>query len=211
MKLKRKKLEERPYLGSGSSIELTINKNMSKIGLKPVQIKEGVTVNMAGQEFKTQGPKGELVFGIPSGIEVKIEDGFVVVSQKQKGFKETRALLGLTRSMIANMVKGVTDGFEKKLELSGVGYRAQVSGEDLTLNIGFSHQVKIKPETGIKFAVADNTIVISGIDKALVGNTAAKIRAIRPPEPYKGKGIKYQGEVIRRKAGKAAKAVGGTK
>ena len=123
----------------------------------------------------------------------------------------SRALLGLTRSIISNMIAGVSLGFEKRLELSGVGYRAQVSGEDLILFLGFSHPVKISPDEGIKFLVLDNSIIISGIDKALVGNTAAKIRAIRPPEPYKGKGIKYQGEVIRRKAGKAAKAIGGIK
>ena len=109
------------------------------------------------------------------------------------------------------MITGVSLGFEKKLELSGVGYRAQVSGEDLMLSLGFSHPVKVSPDEGIKFQITDNFIIVSGIDKALVGNTAAKIRAIRPPEPYKGKGIKYKGEVIRRKAGKAAKAVGGVK
>ena len=122
--------------------------------------------------------------------------------------KRTR-LFGLTRAMLNNLVKGVTEGFEKKLELSGVGYRAQAAGNALTLSLGFSHPVVVKVDQGITFTVEENIITISGIDKALVGDTAAKVRAIRPPEPYKGKGIKYVGERIRRKAGKAAKAVGG--
>lgn len=184
---------------------------MSKIGGKPIQIKEGTTVSIENGEIKVEGPKGNLSFRIPEGVNVKAEEGMVTASQKQKDLNQTKALLGLTRSMVVNMIKGVSDGFEKKLELSGVGYRAQVSGEELTLHVGFSHPVKITPATGIKFSLIDNVIVISGIDKSLVGDTAAKIRAIRPPEPYKGKGIKYQGEVIRRKAGKAAKAVGGAK
>ncbi len=181
---------------------------MSKIGRKPIQLKEGVSVEISQGEVKVLGPKGNLSFKIPSGIEVKIEDGKIKTVQKKKEFSQSRALLGLTRSMVVNMIKGVSDGFEKRLELSGVGFRASVSGEELILNVGFSHPVKIKPEPGIKFSISDNTIIVSGIDKALVGDTAAKIRAIRPPEPYKGKGIKYQGETIRRKAGKAAKAIG---
>lgn len=184
---------------------------MSKIGGKPVSIKEGVTAKVEGREIKVEGPKGSLSFEIPRGIEVKVEGRKIQASQKQKNFKETRPLFGLTRSMIENMISGVSSGFEKRLELSGVGYRAQITGEDLTIHVGFSQPVKITPEDGIKFEVADNIIIISGIDKALVGNTAAKIRAIRPPEPYKGKGIKYLGEHIRRKAGKAAKAVGAAK
>lgn len=184
---------------------------MSKIGGKPITIKEGVSVNIAGSQISATGPKGTISFNIPDGIVVKSEEGQIVVSQKNKNSKETRALFGLTRSNISNMVSGVSEGFEKKLELAGVGYRAQMTGEDLTINIGFSHPVKIKPENGIKFSIVENVIVISGTDKALVGNVAAQIRAIRPPEPYKGKGIKYQGEYIRRKAGKAAKAVGAAK
>lgn len=184
---------------------------MSKIGKKPIQLKEGVTVAVNNGEVKAEGTKGTLSFKIPSGIEVKIENEEIQLLQKNKELKDKSAMLGLTRSIIANMIMGVSVGFEKKLELSGVGYRAQVTGEDLTINVGFSHPVKISPENGIKFSLVDNVIVISGIDKALVGNTAARIRAIRPPEPYKGKGIKYQGEYIRRKAGKAAKAVGAAK
>ncbi len=184
---------------------------MSKIGKKPVDIKEGVTVSIEAAVVKVNGSKGTLAFKIPAGIDVKVSDRKVELSEKNQEADNSKALLGLTRSIILNMIIGVSLGFEKKLELSGVGYRAQVSGEDLMLSLGFSHPVKISPDEGIKFQVADNSVIISGIDKALVGNTAAKIRAIRPPEPYKGKGIKYQGEVIRRKAGKAAKAVGGVK
>lgn len=184
---------------------------MSKIGKKPIDIKEGVTVSIDAGEAKVNGPKGMLTFKIPNAVEVKISGGKVELAQKNQEANNSRELLGLTRSIISNMITGVSLGFEKKLELSGVGYRAQVSGEDLTLHLGFSHPVKVSPDEGIKFQVADNSIIISGIDKALVGNTAAKIRAIRPPEPYKGKGIKYKGEIIRRKAGKAAKAVGGVK
>ena len=184
---------------------------MSKIGRKPVIIKEGVSVEIGNDGITVSGPKGSLSFDIPIGIEAKILDGQVIVSQKNKNSREERALFGLTRSNISNMITGVSTGFEKKLELSGVGYRAQVSGENLTISVGFSHPVNIEPEAGIKFSLVENIIVISGIDKTLVGNTAAKIRAIRPPEPYKGKGIKYQGEIIRRKAGKAAKAVGAAK
>ena len=184
---------------------------MSKIGKKPIILKEGVTVAINNGEVKAEGAKGVLTFKIPAGIEVKIENGEVQMSHTKNDLKDDSAMLGLTRSIILNMITGVSDGFEKKLELAGVGYRAQVTGEDLTINIGFSHPVKISPEAGIKFSLVENVIVISGIDKALVGNTAARIRAIRPPEPYKGKGIKYQGEYIRRKAGKAAKAVGAAK
>lgn len=181
---------------------------MSKIGKIPVTIKEGVTVTLNGDVISVTGPKGTMTFGLPRGILLAVDDGQAVVSQKEKNSVNTRALFGLTRALVANMVTGVSTGFEKKLELAGVGYRAQVSGNDLTLSLGFSHPVKIPAPEGIKFAFADNVITISGIDKALVGNTAAKIRAIKPPEPYKGKGIKYVGEKIRRKAGKAAKAVG---
>ncbi len=182
---------------------------MSKIAKKPVLIKEGVSVNIAENKVSVNGPKGSLSFVVPQGIEVKQEDGNLVVSQRIKNDIKTNALFGLTRAMVANMVTGVSNGFTKKLELSGVGYRAQASGNTLTLSLGFSHPVIIKGEEGITFAVEENVITVLGIDKTLVGNTAARIRAIRPPEPYKGKGIKYQGERIRRKAGKAAKAVGG--
>jgi large subunit ribosomal protein L6 len=182
---------------------------MSKIGKKPVEIKEGVNVVYENRTIKISGSKGELEFHVPDGIDLKIENGRIDVSEKIHGDRKINALFGLTRAIIANMVTGVTKGFERKLELSGVGYRAQASGNSLSLSLGFSHPVNIKVDQGVTFSVAENIITVAGMDKDLVGNTAAKIRAIRPPEPYKGKGIKYQGERIRRKAGKAAKAIGG--
>ncbi len=183
--------------------------NMSKIAKKPIIIKEGITVNLSDQDVNVSGPKGNLSFRVPFGIKAEVLDGQIIISQDKKNDRGTRALFGLTRSMIANLVEGVSKGFESKLELVGVGFRAQASNDTLTLSLGFSHPVIIKAEPGITFAVNENIITVSGINKMLVGNTAAKIRAIRPPEPYKGKGIKYVGEYIRRKVGKAAKAVAG--
>jgi large subunit ribosomal protein L6 len=182
---------------------------MSKIAIIPVILKEGVSVNFEGQKANVSGPKGNLSFVIPEGIKAEVVSGKIIVSQVTKNDEKTRALFGLTRSILANLAKGVTDGFEKKLELSGVGYRAQASGNTLTLSVGYSHPVVIKVENGITFTVEENVIKVAGMDKALVGNTAARVRSVRPPEPYKGKGIKYVGERVRRKAGKAAKAVGG--
>ncbi len=179
---------------------------MSKIGKMPVAIKEGVTVSVQNNTVMVTGPKGNLSFVIPVSVKVSVEDGNVVVSQKEDS--GDKALFGLTRAMVANMVQGVMEGFEKKLELTGVGYRAQASGSDISLSVGFSHPVKITAPQGVTFSVNENIITVSGADKQLVGDAAAKVRSIRPPEPYKGKGIKYQGEYIRRKAGKAAKAVG---
>jgi len=181
---------------------------MSKIGKLPIAIPAGVTIEISDRVAKVTGGKGTLSFELPKGINAAIEESVLKVSQEPKTADHTKALFGLTRSLIDNMVRGVSEGFEKRLELVGVGYRAQVAGKDLTLSLGFSHPVKFTAPDGITFAYIDNQIIISGIDKALVGNIAAKIRAVRPPEPYKGKGIKYVGEYIRRKAGKAAKAVG---
>lgn len=181
---------------------------MSKIAKKPVQIKPGVTVSLDNGIVKVIGPKGEQAFTIPSGIAVKIEEDKVLIEQVSKDDITKNALSGLTRALINNMVTGVTQGFQKKLELSGVGYRASASGNNLTLSVGFSHPVQIVADPSISFGVEENIITISGFNKDLVGNVAAKIRAVRPPEPYKGKGIKYVGERIRRKVGKAAKAVG---
>lgn len=181
---------------------------MSRIGRIPVEITNGVNVAILAEEVKVTGPKGEMSFRIPRGIKAEIAENKVVVSPIKES-EEIKPLFGLTRVMIANMIKGVTIGFEKKLELAGVGYRAQMQGENLSLSLGFSHPVVFKKTPGISFSVAENVITVSGIDKALIGNTAAKIREVRPPEPYKGKGIKYVGERIKRKAGKAAKAVGG--
>ncbi len=180
---------------------------MSKIAKKPVEIKEGAQVALENGEIKVSGAKGNLLFRIPDGVAVKIEEGKIMVTQTAET-NEAKALSGLVRANIANMVKGTTEGFNKKLELTGVGYRAQASGNNLTLNVGYSHPVMISADPTIAFAVEENVITVSGPDKALVGDVAAKIRAVRPPEPYKGKGIKYQGEHIRRKVGKAAKAVG---
>ncbi|MEX2007241.1 MAG: 50S ribosomal protein L6 [Candidatus Levyibacteriota bacterium] len=182
---------------------------MSKIGGKPVIIKEGVKVTLDHGVVRVEGIKGSLQFTIPKDINVNVVENTVVISQSGNGDdRKIRALFGLTRAIIANMVTGVSSGFERRLELSGVGYRAQVQGNDLVISVGFSHPVKIVPLEGIKFAVEESSIIVSGMDKTLVGNTAAVIRAVKPPEPYKGKGIKFAGERIRRKVGKAAKAVG---
>lgn len=180
---------------------------MSKIAKKPVEIVEGAQVTLENGEVKVIGGKGNLSFRIPNGVSVAIEEGKILVKQTENN-DNAKALSGLVRANIANMVKGVTKGFERKLELSGVGYRAQASGNSLSLSVGFSHPVKINADSTITFSVEENMITVSGVDKALVGDIASRIRAVRPPEPYKGKGIKYQGERIRRKVGKAAKAVG---
>ncbi|MDP2649574.1 MAG: 50S ribosomal protein L6 [bacterium] len=184
---------------------------MSKIGKIPVLIKEGVSVTTENGLLKINGPKGLFSYSIPKEVGVLVADGKIVVSQKKEYAENSRAIFGLVRASIANMVEGVSEGFEKKLELSGVGYRAQVSGNDLQISVGFSHPVKVVAPSGIKFEVKENVITVSGSDKTLVGDSAAKIRAIRPPDPYKAKGISYAGERIRRKAGKAAKTVGGAK
>lgn len=179
---------------------------MSKIGKKPIEIKNGITATPEGKVVKIMGPKGQVVYNIPEGFEIIVADG--KMSVKPIGTKIDNAMFGLIRANLANIVKGVEKEFEKKLELTGVGYKAQMQGADLSLSLGFSHPVKFKPKPGIKLAVVDNAVVISGIDRVLVGETAATIRAVKPPEPYKAKGIKYAGERIRRKAGKAAKAAG---
>jgi large subunit ribosomal protein L6 len=181
---------------------------MSKLAKKPVSILEGVNIAFENDIIKISGSKGSLSFKIPGGVDAKVIEGRVFVSLKDKNNQDLRPSLGLTRAMIANMVIGVSRGFEKKLELSGVGYRAQVMGNDLSVSVGFINPVKISGIDGITFAVNENIITVSGIDKDKVGNMAARIRAIKPPEPYKGKGIKYQNEKIRRKVGKAAKALG---
>lgn len=180
---------------------------MSKIGKIPVVIKEGVSVAIDRDKIKVSGIKGELMFKIPKGIKAQVSNGKVLVSQSKKNDLNTKPLYGLTRAQISNMIKGASEGFEKKLELIGVGFRAQVEDQNLTLFVGFTHPVKVTEE-GVSFSVSENIITVSGIDKILVGNIASKIRSIRPPEPYKGKGIRYLGERIRRKAGKAAKAIG---
>ena len=182
---------------------------MSKIGKLPITIKPGVTIQLQGDNVSVSGPKGNFTYTLPNGIHVKMEENVLTVQQKKQNDEKTRAVFGLARALLNNMVQGVSDGFEKKLELAGVGYRAAVQGVNLSLSVGYSHPVIIPAPQGITFAVKDNTISVQGADKVIVGQVAAQIRSVRPPEPYKGKGIKYQGEHIRRKAGKAAKAVGG--
>ncbi len=176
---------------------------MSRIGRKPITRPDNVKIEIQDNIITVEGPKGVLTQPIPQDITIEITDGQLQVNRPSDAAKH-RALHGLTRALVANMVQGVSSGFEKKLELVGVGYRAQLQGNKLLINIGFSHPVEVEPPQGIEFEVpAPTKITVKGIDKQLVGNTAAHIRAIRKPEPYKGKGIKYEGEVIRRKAGKA--------
>jgi len=176
---------------------------VSRIGRKPISLPAGVKVTIDGNMVTVQGSKGTLAQMIPDEIAVTQEDNQILV-QRAGDDKKRRAYHGLSRALIANMVEGVTNGFEKKLELVGVGYRAQMQGKKLVINIGFSHPVEVDAPEGIEFEVpAPTKITIKGINKQLVGNTAAHIRAIRKPEPYKGKGIKYENEVVRRKAGKA--------
>ena len=177
---------------------------MSRIGRKPVPIPEAVTVEVAPGNIAVKGPKGELRQDLSPDMSIEQADGVVTVSRPtDRG--EHRALHGLTRSLIANMVEGVTDGFEKRLEIQGVGYRAALRGQALELQVGFSHPVVVEPPAGITFEVPTQTeVLVKGIDKQQVGQTAAEVRAVRPPEPYKGKGIRYQGEYVRRKVGKRA-------
>jgi len=177
---------------------------MSRIGLKPIEIPEKIEVTKEGNVITVKGPKGELTQTIHSDIIVKIEDNEIIV-ERQNESKEQRSLHGTTRSLISNMVEGVQKEFEKHLEIIGVGYRAQKQGKNLVVNAGYSHQVEIEEPEGIVIEVPKNTeIIVKGIDKELVGTVAAKIRAIRSPEPYKGKGIRYKGEYVRRKEGKTA-------
>jgi large subunit ribosomal protein L6 len=179
---------------------------MSRIGKKPILIPSGVTVTVEGSNVTVKGPKGELFQRIRPEIAVKISDSQVTFEVARET-KETNAFWGLSRALVANMIKGVTEGFEKKLELVGVGYRVKPNGNGITLTVGFSHPVDFPAPEGIKLEVLDqNNLTISGADRQMVGQVAAKIRKIRKPEPYKGKGIKYAGEVIRRKAGKSGKA-----
>jgi large subunit ribosomal protein L6 len=177
---------------------------MSRIGKKPIQIPEGVEIDVQPGAVKVKGPKGELSQDVDRDMKVAIDDGTLTVDRPtDRG--EHRALHGLTRSLIANMVEGVTDGFERRLEIQGVGYRAQLKGKALEMSLGFSHPVTIQAPEGIEFEVPVPTeVVVRGIDKQLVGETAARIRKSRPPEPYKGKGVRYAGEHVSRKVGKRA-------
>ncbi len=177
---------------------------MSRIGRAPIPIPEGVTVDLAGQNVVVTGPKGELRHTVVEPIRIAEQDGQLVVTRPTDRGPH-RALHGLSRSLVANMVEGVSQGFARNLEIQGVGYRAQLKGQALELAVGFSHPVTIEPPEGITFEVPSPTaVVVRGIDKQAVGEIAAQIRAVRPPEPYKGKGIRYEGEAVRRKVGKRA-------
>lgn len=179
---------------------------MSRIGRKPITVPNAVIVTIADGNFVTvKGPKATLARQLPAEMRIVQQDGTITV-ERPSDAKDHRALHGLTRSLLANMVTGVSDGFRKVLEINGVGYRAQKTGANLTLSLGFSHPVVITPPDGIDLNTGErNTVVVSGADKELVGEIAANIRGLRPPEPYKGKGVKYQDERVRRKAGKAGK------
>jgi large subunit ribosomal protein L6 len=177
---------------------------MSRIGRKPIELPAGVTVSISPGRVIINGPLGELSQHVPARMDVEQQDGSVVVTRpSERG--EDRALHGLTRTLIANMVEGVTTGFQKRLEIQGVGYRASLQGSDLELNVGYSHPVLVKAPQGITFEVPSQTeVIVKGIDKQQVGQIAAEVRKVRPPEPYKGKGIRYEGEYVRRKVGKRA-------
>ena len=175
---------------------------MSRIGKKAVAVPSGVTVTIDGQTVTVKGPKGQLAWTVAEEIEVKQDGGELTLTKRQES-QRAQAMWGLSRTLVANMVQGVTQGYEQTLELVGVGYRAAMKGQALSMQLGFSHDVDIPPPAGISFAVPKQTeIKISGIDKQAVGEIAAQIRRIRPPEPYKGKGVRYAGEKVRRKEGK---------
>lgn len=178
---------------------------MSRIGKRPIPLPKKVTVDIKGQHIAVTGPKGSLEIDLPDKVQVT-QDGETLLVERQDDSRTARERHGLCRTLVANMVDGVAQGFEKRLSIQGVGYRAQAQGSKLTLNVGYSKPVEMTMPKGIQVAVENNTqVIVSGIDKEIVGNVAAKIRAVRPPEPYKGKGIRYLNEFVRRKAGKAGK------
>ncbi len=177
---------------------------MSRVGNQPILLGDEVTIEMDGQVVTVKGPKGELTIEVSPMLAVEEKEANLVVTRVREN-RDSRAMHGLTRTLLANMVAGVTRGWEKQLELRGIGYRARVDGRDLVLTVGFSHPITVEPPEGISFAVDENRITVLGIDKALVGQVAANIRATRKPEPYKGKGIRYLGEEVKIKPGKAAK------
>jgi large subunit ribosomal protein L6 len=178
---------------------------MSRVGKKPIKIPAGVEIKIEGLKITAKGPKGELSLDIPSVIDVKKEGEEILVSEK-KQTKTSKAFWGTTRSLIFNIIEGVSNGYKRELQVKGVGYRAEMQGEGMTLKVGFSHPVVVDKVEGINFEVNKDTISVSGIEKELVGKVAAEIRSIRPPEPYKGKGIRYKDEVVVLKEGK--KSVG---
>jgi large subunit ribosomal protein L6 len=176
---------------------------MSRIGKAPIEVPDKVEVDISARTIKVRGPKGELVVPVGRGVEVKQEDANIVVERRSDA-PDHKAMHGLTRSLIQNAVTGVTDGFTKTLQIQGVGYRGALQGRDINLQVGYSHPVTISPREGIEFEMPNaTTIVVRGIDKQRVGQMAAEIRRVRPPEPYKGKGIRYSDEQVRRKVGKA--------
>ena len=181
---------------------------MSRVGRSPVAVPQDVDVEVKGTHIRVKGPKGEMTHIFPPVVTIEMEDGQIVVKRRSDD-KFHRSMHGTARAVIQNMVTGVSDGFEKFLEIQGVGYRAEMQGKNLIISVGYSHPVEVVPPEGIEFEVLErnNIIRVAGYDKQAVGQTAAEIREIRPPEPYKGKGIRYQGEYVRRKAGKAGKAV----
>jgi len=181
---------------------------MSRIGRKIIEIPEGVNIEIVQRHLTAKGPKGELALDINPRAKVVIDDQKITVTRKGND-RISRGIHGLTRQLVYNIIVGVKDGFEKKLEIKGVGYRVQLAGTTLNLSLGYSHPTEFKAPSGIVFEVQKNIISVKGIDKQLVGQTAARIRELRPPEPYKGKGIRYVGELIRKKAGKAAKVGSG--
>jgi large subunit ribosomal protein L6 len=177
---------------------------MSRIGKKPIPLNKGIKISKSGNEYEVSGPKGKLSVKVDGDIDVNFNANEITVTRKNE-LKKNKALHGLYRALLQNMVSGVTEGFSKKLELQGIGYRAEMKGKSLVLQLGYSHPIVFNPPVEINIEVpATNSIIISGIDKQLVGLIAAKIRTFRPPEPYKGKGIRYEKEVVRRKAGKTA-------
>lgn len=183
----------------------------NNIGKKPVEIKSGVTITVENGVVKVVGPKGQLTEKLPGGINIEIVENQAKI-KKADGAIDTDKYTGLMRALLSNMVTGVSDGFTKNLVLSGVGYRAKIEGRDLVLNVGYANAVRITPPEGLAIAVAEGGVIaVTGTDKALIGDLASKIREVRLPDPYKAKGIKYEGEKVRRKVGKAAKAVGGAK
>lgn len=181
---------------------------MSRIGRMPVEVPQGVEVKVQGTSVAVKGPKGELKHTFPPVVEIEVKDGSVHITRISEE-KFHRSMHGTARAVIQNMVTGVSDGFERFLEIHGVGYRAEMSGKNLVLNVGYSHSVEMAPPDGIAFEVLErnNLIRVAGYDKQVVGQISAEIRKVRPPEPYKGKGIRYRGEYVRRKPGKAGKAV----
>jgi large subunit ribosomal protein L6 len=180
---------------------------VSRIGKKPIQLKEGITVKIDGRQVTVTGPKGTLNLQLDDNLGIEIKNNQIILSNKNDQSRSIRALFGLTRTLIANMIEGVENGFSKVLKIVGTGYRARLEGRKLIFSLGFSHPVELEAPEGIQFEIeGSDTVKILGIDKGLVGQTAAKIRAFYPPEPYKGKGIRYQDEKPRRKPGKAGRA-----